>query len=153
MKNTTKSQVVLIPCNAYDNETVFEAIEKGIHLLGGIESFIEKDEKVLLKPNLLRKATPEQAVTTHPTVFHAIAKLLRQHGYSNLSYGDSPGSVITPFKVAEAAGLKPTAEEFNLHEGDFTSGIKVDFPEGKAVKSLSFAKVSQMPTRLSIYVK
>lgn len=140
MKNTLKSKVVLIPCAVYDNETVFEAVKKGINLLGGIESLIQKDEKILLKPNLLRKATPEEAVTTHPTVFRAIAKLLREQGYDKLSYGDSPGSVITPFKVAQAAGLKPAAGEFKLLEGDFTSGVKIDFPQGKAVKSFSLCK-------------
>ncbi|NLX93314.1 MAG: DUF362 domain-containing protein [Clostridiales bacterium] len=140
MENTPKSKVVLIHCPVYDNEAVFEALQKGINLLGGLEAFVQKDEKILLKPNLLRKAAPEQAVTTHPTVFRAIAKLLREQGYSNLLYGDSPGSVMTPFKVAQAAGLKPAADEFNLLEGDFMNGVKIDFPEGKAVKSFSICK-------------
>jgi uncharacterized protein (DUF362 family)/Pyruvate/2-oxoacid:ferredoxin oxidoreductase delta subunit len=140
MENITKSKVALIICPEYEDKLVYEAVKQGINLLGGIETFVGKDDKILLKPNLLRKAAPEQAVTTHPTVFRAVAKLLREKGYEKLSYGDSPGSVITPFKVAEAAGLKPAAEEFSLEEGDFTNGVKIDFPEGKAVKGFSICK-------------
>ena len=140
MENSIKSRVALISCPEYKDELVYEAVKQGIDLLGGIATFVSKDDKILLKPNLLRKASPEQAVTTHPTVFRAIAKILREQGYQKLSYGDSPGSVITPFKVAEAAGLKPAAEEFSLEEGDFTNGVKIDFPEGKAVKGFSICK-------------
>lgn len=140
MGNNQKSKVVLIQCNNYENEAVYEAVQKGLDLLGGIGVFVHPDEKILLKPNLLRKATPEQAVTTHPAVLRAVAKILREQGYEKLTYGDSPGSVIAPFKVAETAGLKQVAEEFSLEEGDFTTGVKIDFPEGKAVKGFSICK-------------
>ena len=140
MKNKYKSKVALIRCSEYENEIVYEAVKKGINLLGGLASFVKQDEKILLKPNLLRKATPEQAVTTHPTVFRAIAKLLREQGYEKLSYGDSPGSVIAPFKVAEASGLKEPAEEFKIEEADFTNSVKIDFPDGKSVKDFSICK-------------
>ena len=50
-----KSKVILIPCDTYDEEVIYEKIKKGIELLGGIEKFADKDEKILLKPNLLKK--------------------------------------------------------------------------------------------------
>lgn len=140
MENAAKSKVVLMQCDTYENAAVYEVIKKGVDLLGGIGVFVRPDEKILLKPNLLRKASPEQAVTTHPTVLRGVAKLLWEQGYKNLTYGDSPGSVITPFKVAEAAGLKPVAEEFGLEEGDFNNGVKIDFPQGKAVKNFTICK-------------
>ena len=43
-------------------------MKKGLELLGGLELLINKKEKVLLKLNLVREASPERAVTTHPAV-------------------------------------------------------------------------------------
>ena len=50
--SNSKSTVAIIPCETYDEEKVFSAVSKGIELIGGIESLINKDEKILVKPNL-----------------------------------------------------------------------------------------------------
>jgi len=130
-----KSRVAIVACDDYDDEKVYAAVRDGIGLLGGIDVFFGRDENILLKPNLLRKAEPSQAVTTHPAVFAAAARLLREEGYGNLLYGDSPGSVHAPSKVAEAAGITAAAVRYNVAEGDFSSGVTVDFPGGKAVRT------------------
>ena len=51
-----KSKVILLPCNSYREEIVYENLEIGLELLGGIENIVGKEESVLLKPNLLKKA-------------------------------------------------------------------------------------------------
>ena len=48
-----KSKVILLPCNSYREELVYESLELGLELLGGIEGIIDKNESILLKPNLL----------------------------------------------------------------------------------------------------
>lgn len=63
-----KSKVILLPCNSYREELVYENLELGLELLGGIEGIIDKNESILLKPNLLKKAEVDKAVITHPTV-------------------------------------------------------------------------------------
>ena len=61
-----KSKVILLPCNSYREEIVYENLEIGLELLGGIENIVGKEESVLLKPNLLKKAEVDKAVITHP---------------------------------------------------------------------------------------
>ena len=80
-----KHTVVLIPCDSYESEQVCEKLKKGLELLGGLELLINKKEKVLLKLNLVRGASPERAVTTHPAVAAALARIFQEKGYPHVS--------------------------------------------------------------------
>ncbi|MHC6180195.1 DUF362 domain-containing protein [Clostridium sp. JNZ X4-2] len=131
--DSKKSKVVLIECNEYLEDKVYEAIKSGLELLGGIEKFVTREEKVLLKPNLLKKSTPDRAITTHPTVFRAVAKLLKERGYTHVFYGDSPGNG-NPTKISSSAGIKEVAEELGIEEANFRQGKMVEFPQGKVAK-------------------
>ena len=51
-----KSKVVLLPCREYDEEKIYMLLKQGLDFLGGVETLIPKDAKILLKPNLLKKA-------------------------------------------------------------------------------------------------
>ena len=82
------ARVALISCTSYDDADA--AVTAALDLVGAGALFAP-DEKILLKPNLLTKATADGAVTTHPAVFAATAKYLRAHGCADLAYGDSPG--------------------------------------------------------------
>ena len=86
-----KSRVVIVPCDNYGKETVYQAMKKGIDTLGGIGRFVKRDESILIKPNLLKAADPDKAVTTHPSVIEAMFRILCEEGYRKVSYGDSPG--------------------------------------------------------------
>ena len=79
-----KSKVVLLPCAEYDEEKIYALLKEGLSLLGGIESLISMDKKILLKPNLLKKAEVEKAVITHPVVVGAFARILRESRQRNL---------------------------------------------------------------------
>ena len=72
------SKVALIQCDSYDTEAVYKALKKGVSALGGIERFVRPEEKILLKPNLLRGKKKESAVTTHPAVFEAVVRILEE---------------------------------------------------------------------------
>ena len=54
-----KSRVALIKCDTYDDRQVYEAVEAGINLLGGISNFIKPDERILIKPNVLIGTNPQ----------------------------------------------------------------------------------------------
>ena len=128
--------VALVPCESYQEEQVYGAVKEGVDLLGGIEHFFHPEERILLKPNLLGKAAPEKAVTTHPAVFGAAARLLRQAGMEHLSYGDSPGNpAVTPARAAQTGGLQAMAERYGLAAADFDHGAMTSFPEGKRAHS------------------
>lgn len=128
--------VVLIPIDTYEQGAVDAAVRQGVELLGGMEKFIGKEEKVLLKPNLLSRALPQKAITTHPAVFSAVCKLLKEEGYQHVSYGDSPGNpTTTPEKATDTCGLAAEAAKHGVPLGDFDGGSVVHFPQGKTARS------------------
>ena len=84
----TKSKVIVLPCEAYDEERIYTLMKNGLSQLGGLDNLINKEEKILLKPNLLKKAEVEKAVITHPVVVGAFARILREEGYKNIVLAD-----------------------------------------------------------------
>ena len=90
-----KSKVVLLPCGEYDEEKVYTLLKQGLYLVGGVEALIPKDAKILLKPNLLKRAEVEKAVITHPVVVGAFARILRENGYEQIVLADSCGHGTT----------------------------------------------------------
>ena len=131
-----KHTVALIPLYTYEQEQVDAAVRMGVELLGGILQFVRPEEKIVLKPNLLARALPQKAITTHPAVFGAVCRLLREAGCQHLSYGDSPGNpTTTPDKAAEGCGVAEVAAQYGVDKADFATGSIVPFPEGRTAKS------------------
>ncbi len=131
-----KHIVALVPLDTYDQPRVDEAVRTGLQLLGGVEQFVRPEEKILLKPNLLARALPQKAITTHPAVFSAVCRALREAGCTHLSYGDSPGNpTTTPDKAAEGSGIAEAAAGFSVEKADFASGSIVPFPQGNTARS------------------
>ena len=136
-----KHTVALVPLCTYDQPQTDAAVRQGIELLGGIGQFVRQEEKIVLKPNLLARALPQKAITTHPAVFSAVCRLLREEGYAHLSYGDSPGNpTTTPDKAAESAGIAEAAAKYAVEKADFASGSMVTFPQGKTAHAFYLCK-------------
>jgi uncharacterized protein (DUF362 family)/Pyruvate/2-oxoacid:ferredoxin oxidoreductase delta subunit len=132
------AQVALVCCEEYDETAVYEAVGRGLALLGGAGRFVQPGETILLKPNLLVFSTPGQAVTTHPAVFGAVARHLQAAG-AHLSYGDSPAFGRT-VDVARFCGLAEVASQLEIPLADFGAGQTVSFPEGGLAKKFSIAE-------------
>ena len=106
------NRVVIIKCPDYDRLYLAKNIERAFSYFGGIESLVNKGEKILLKPNLLVKDTARSGITTHPFVVKAVADIVKTAGGLPL-VGDSPafGSV---HQVAAACGLLPLLKKDNI---------------------------------------
>lgn len=137
MSDNKKSRVVVIPCDDYDEEKVYERLKCGLDELGGIGRFIKPEEKVLVKLNLLSAAQPERAVTTHPSVAKAVLRLLNEAGCADVKYGDSPG-----YGTCESALRMLGIEEecFGARMTPMSEAEHVDFPEGMTCKEFDFCK-------------
>lgn len=129
-------KVALVPCAAYEDAET--AVKAAVDLIGGMDAFFKKGEKILLKPNLLAKATADAACTTHPAVFTAAAKLLLAGGHTDLAYGDSPG-FGDPYKIAKSCGIADAADALGIRLADFTAGQTVEFPEGRHAQKFVLA--------------
>ena len=118
-----KSKVILLPCNSYREEIVYNSLKKGLELLGGIQSLVDKEESILLKPNLLKKAEVDRAVITHPAVVGMFARILREEGYKDIILADSCGNGSTS-KVIHGTGMDTYLEDLNIPAVDYSRGTK-----------------------------
>lgn len=134
-----KSKVAIVRCNSYDPDEVYQALSRALKLLGGIDKFIDKKDRILLKPNLLMGADPAKCISTHPAVLEAIIKILKENNYKKVTYGDSPSRGNSE-KEAEKAGLKQIADKHKIKHADFSSSEKVRFKKGSIAKSFMLAK-------------
>jgi len=101
--------------------------------LGGMERFVERGDRVLLKVNLLSARKPEEAVTTHPEFVRAVALAVREVG-GRPFIGDSPGGTFserTLRKAYKQSGLEELAREENIPLNYDTGIRKLDIPNGK----------------------
>ena len=128
-----KSKVVILPCEFYEEEKIYSLLKTGIQELGGLSSLIGKEEKILLKPNLLKKAEVEKAVITHPVVVGAFARILREEGYKNIVLADSCGHGTTR-QVIQGTGMDTYLKKYDISAIDYTKGIHVDNPSGIQAK-------------------
>ncbi|MDO5540419.1 MAG: DUF362 domain-containing protein [Eubacteriales bacterium] len=132
-----KSKVILIPCSSYDEEEVYRAMKQGIEMLGGIERFVKKEEKILVKPNFLSAADADRAVTTHPSVIKGMLRILQEAGCMHVKYGDSPGHGSS----ASAAGkLGISGEVYGASMADMSEEVHVSFAEGITAKEFYFTR-------------
>jgi uncharacterized protein (DUF362 family)/Pyruvate/2-oxoacid:ferredoxin oxidoreductase delta subunit len=129
-----KSSVSIVKCQSYDDEEVLKGLRKAIGLLGGIETFVQKGNRVLLKPNLLYGKAPEKAVTTHPSIVKGMVKVVREGGGIPF-IGDSP-SVGGLLRTAEKAGIKRVADEMNCPLVEFDRPVLSAKGVGRHFKQL-----------------
>ncbi len=133
------STVVAVPCSNYRPEAVYEAICTGIRALGGIEALLRPEERILVKPNLLKPAGADSAVTTHPSVILSVLKFLEEYGCRDVRFGDSPGHGVGA-QAAQSLQLPVNEPIFGAHFAPMTEEVRVSFPEGMTEKEFYFAK-------------
>ena len=134
-----KSKVVLLSCREYDEERIHMLLKQGLDFLGGVETLIPKDAKILLKPNLLKKAEVEKAVITHPVVVGAFAGILRENGYENIVLADSCGHGTTQ-AVIRGTGMDTYLEKYHIPAVDYSEGVKTAYPQGVQAKEFILPK-------------
>jgi uncharacterized protein (DUF362 family)/NAD-dependent dihydropyrimidine dehydrogenase PreA subunit len=106
---TDSDKVAIVKCSDYS--TCLEGhVEELFNLLGGIDSFVQPGQSVLIKPNMLTDRDPSLAVTTHPKVVRAIIRLLKKQG-AKPSVADSPASAEKLEKVWETTGFESLCKE------------------------------------------
>jgi len=134
----SKSRVVVIRCDAYEDDQVLTALQRGVDMLGGVSVFTKPGERIVLKPNILIGTDPDKGVTTHPAVFRAVGKLLKDSG-ANVLYGDSPS-----FGKAEPnlrrSGIKQVGDELGFTVANFNSGRSVSHKDALLVRKFVVAK-------------
>jgi len=73
--------VAIERCGSYEQAEVEAALERALAPLGGMGAFVSQDQTVFVKVNLLMKAEPDRAVTTHPALVRAVVEEAVLLGY------------------------------------------------------------------------
>ena len=101
--------------------------------LGGMNTFFEKGDRVLVKTNLLNATDPEQAVVTNPAFIIKIIESIIQAG--GMPYiGDSPSGNFSKRrlqKVYEKTGISTLSKELGVELNYDTGYKKIPIPHGK----------------------
>ena len=132
-----KAQVIILKCDTYLDEQVLKTIHTGVDLLGGISMFARPGERIVIKPNILIGTDPDKGVTTHPAVFRAVGKLLKDAGV-NVYYGDSPSFGKSEPNLRRS-GIKQVGDELGFILADFDSGRPVSHKDALLVKRFVIA--------------
>lgn len=134
-----KSTVALVPCGSYDPERVYQALKRGLSLIGGIEKYVRREEKVLLKMNLVREADAERAVTTHPVVVEMLARILAEEHYIDVSAGDS-GGFGSSVRSMERLGMRKELKKYGCRMAPFDEAVRTEYPQGIHAKEFMLAR-------------
>ena len=131
MENLRNAPVAIARCGSYDPPLLDESIERAWRLSGSIDV---KGKRVLLKPNILRDAPPEKAITTHPEFLKSVIRLMKKEGAASVHVGDSPAFQKPGFS-GRASGLKKAAESEGAVWVNFTHDtFTLPAPDGKKLK-------------------
>ena len=117
--------VSLVHLDTYSPKAVDAALVRLLAPLGGIEAFVKSGDDVVLKPNFLRAAVPEKALTTHPEIIRGVARLVQRHEVSRIRVTDSC-AVGTATRVARRLGLITDDTSFAVVDAD--EGTQTEAP-------------------------
>ncbi len=111
------SKVSVTHNTSYDFNEVYSSVCRHFELLN-IASNLKSDAKIVIKPNLLMKRKPDENTTTHPNLVSAIAKGLKELGFTNITIAESPGGPYTPIAlkpIFSACGMEDVAKEQQIN--------------------------------------
>ena len=137
-----RPQVSIRKCEDYTQDLVEQKLALCLNDLGGMGRFVKPGDRVVLKVNLLRAASPLEAITTHPAVVLALSRQVEKAGADPL-VADSPGGRFTKnrlHKVYEKAGLLELERRGELKLNWDLSAARVPFPKGKILRSVDILK-------------
>lgn len=129
--------VSLLKCEDYEHAMLENVIRKGLSGIGLAPGML-RGKRVLLKPNLLSASPPESAVVTHPEVFRAALRIVKEGGGRPVMV-ESPafqplGKVIEKsgydrILKEEACEVADTADRRVLFYGRGTGYKRFELPE------------------------
>jgi uncharacterized protein (DUF362 family) len=118
------------------------ATRKAIEALGGMSRFVQKGQRVVLKPNMSFASGPDRASNTHPAVVYTVAQMCLDVGAEQVMIVDNPLQsaelCLRRAGVAEACkGLKDTYVQM-FTDRKFYREIKI--PQGKVLDRVEVLK-------------
>ncbi len=136
------NRVYISRCPDYDEKNIRKSLEEVFKGLGGVESFIKPNDRVVLKPNLVSAKPPEKAATTHPALVKALGGIIREAGGIPV-IAESPGGLYSELylrHVYNVCGMTEAARQAGIELNFDTSEVDVDYPDGMFLKKVRAIK-------------
>jgi uncharacterized protein (DUF362 family) len=106
-----------------------DTLELAIKSIGGIQAFIKKGDRVLLKVNAAFASPPMLSATTHPDVVAAISRLCIKAGAASVTVTDNP--INDPASCFRLTGIEQAAR---------SAGANVLSPQKELFKPFNLTK-------------
>ena len=148
--------VAIDRCENYNQDEIFTCL-KELCIKANMPDV--SGRKVLVKPNILSDAKPENCITTHPEVVRAIIRILKENGASEIYVGDSPG-IHNPNFNGKNCGIQDVCIEegaiwCNFLQNPVTkrvSGTKTKLPMASIVDEVDYVfSVCKFKTHTLMY--
>lgn len=110
-------------------------VSKAIEMLGGIERFVKKGNKVIVKPNIGWDRVPEQAATTNPEIVAEVIRLCKKAGASKISVFDNTCNQARRCYARSQIGKMSKLAGADVSFMYKQKYQKVSIPDGKELKS------------------
>lgn len=133
------SKVHIVHTDNYNSEVVYAAVCRHFDALG-VADVVKPGQKVVLKPNLLMKRTPEEFTTTHPTLVESVIRKLKELGVTDITIADSPGGPYTKSlltSVYQGCGLEEVAIRQGVTLNLDVGYVTMERQENRVCKSFS----------------
>lgn len=118
-----------------EREIVKKTTKQAVMALGGMDKFVSKGSKVLIKPNIAWNRTPEQAANTNPYVVEAVVEMCLEAGAKKVTVLDY---TINPAQVTyDRSGIKSALQntKASLEFADERKFKEKSIPNGQILKS------------------
>lgn len=123
-----KSKILARKIDRYDLEQVENFVRESVTLFNETRGLFRAGQNILLKPNLLRAASPEKCVTTHPIVLEAAVRVFRDMGMGRIAISDSP-SIGSVEHAARCAGYEYLKEKYDVRIVPLTDPVPLQTEE------------------------
>lgn len=122
----------------YDIDRLIEAVD-AIFSAFGFYAKIQPGMTVVIKPNLVMKSAPEEAIITHPSLVSAVAVCMQKHG-AEVLVAESGGGVYNTAvmkNVFRGCGYTAAAERYGFSLYTACKSREVELPHGIRCARLS----------------
>ncbi|KAB2952970.1 DUF362 domain-containing protein [Heliorestis acidaminivorans] len=139
-----KERLAVTACARYDQDEIDQAVQRLLDRLGDTEAIkaIQPGMRIALKPNLVMAKEPERAITTHPAVLSAVARLLLDKGAKPFII-DSPGGPASARGLETLytrTGMKEVAQQLGLELCYDMSEVEVPLAGKSPIKKIYLLK-------------
>lgn len=134
--------VAVSECREYDTDRIFGLLAEQAAALGITRADFE-GKKIVIKPNLVARRSPEQAATTHPAVLEAAVMLIRSLGGDDITIAESPAGPFTEQNIRahyRATGILEAAERLGVDCSVDESYVELPNPDGERSKVYNIIK-------------